>query len=282
MKIDYIMDHEVLLRDFLKEIDISDKLLADIKNNGDLLVNQQHVTVRCVLKIGDHLSIVFPKEKIGQQLQPEFMPLHIVYEDECLLVIDKPAMIPCIPDHRYHNHTLANGIMYYYQKRKIESTVHFVNRLDRETSGLLIIAKYRFYHYLLSKKHIDRKYLALVEGDFDDQMINLPIHRLDKSVKRVIHVEGKPSITHCHCIKKKEGYSLVECALETGRTHQIRVHLSTVGHPLVGDSLYGGVVNMANTYYLHSYKLSFIHPKTNKTLSFESTRPITIEYYKKP
>lgn len=143
MKLTFIAKESILLRDFLKQQDISDKFLTDIKFQGDILVNGQHQTVRYQLTANDRVDVIFPKESRGRQLTAYCYKLKIVYEDEYLLVIDKPAGMPCIPDHRYHQETLANALIFYYEQIHLESTIHFVNRLDRETSGLLIVAKYR-------------------------------------------------------------------------------------------------------------------------------------------
>lgn len=279
MELKFKIEQDQLLRDFIDEHDISDKLLSAIKTNGDMRVNGIHVTIRCLLRKNDVLEIIFPEEKRGKQLTPTKMELDIIYEDDYLLVVNKPAMMPCIPDHRYHDQTLANGLIAYYEAIRLDSTIHFVNRLDRETSGLLIVAKYRYIHYLLSKEHIERKYIALAYGHVTDQTIDLPIDRVNKNVRREILPTGKPSVTHCRVLKHGENFSIVECQLETGRTHQIRVHLSAVGHPLIGDRLYGDIKNLADTYYLHSYQLSFIHPITKQTLCFVRERKIDETYF---
>ena len=272
MKLSFVIQEEILLRDFIKLHDISDKALAAIKNEGDLVVNGNHVTVRYPLQPNDHLDIIFPKEKKGKQLEPYDYPLDILYEDEYLLIVNKPAGMPCIPDHRYHNQTLANVLVSYYLKIGLESTIHFVNRLDRETSGLLVVAKYRYIHHLFSKVDIQRKYLALVHGKMKDQTIDLPIYRKGNSVKRCIDPLGKPSITHCRVIKEGKQWTWMECLLETGRTHQIRVHLSAIGHPLVGDSLYGYEQDVLESYFLHSYDISFIHPISSKKIHLTKQR----------
>lgn len=279
MKLKFRIEQDQSLRDFIAEHDISDKLLTAVKTEGDMRVNGTHVTIRCLLRKNDVLEIIFPKEKRGKQLTPAKMDLDIIYEDDYLLVVNKPAMMPCIPDHRYHDQTLANGLIAYYESIELDSTIHFVNRLDRETSGLLIVAKYRYIHYLLSKEHIERKYVALAYGHVGDQTIDLPIGRINKNVRREILPAGKPSVTHCHVLKQGENFSIVECQLETGRTHQIRVHLSAIGHPLIGDRLYGNIENLADTYFLHSYQLSFVHPITKQILNFVRERKIEEIYF---
>lgn len=279
MKLSFKIEQDQSLRDFINAHDISDKLLSAIKTNGDMKVNGKHVTIRCLLRKNDILEIIFPEEKRGKQLTPDIMDLDIIYEDDYLLVVNKPSMIPCIPDHRYHDHTLANGLIAYYETIGLDSTIHFVNRLDRETSGLLIVAKYRYIHYLLSKEHIERKYAALVDGHFSDQTIDLPIGRRNNNVRREVLPTGKPSVTHCHVLKQGDHFSVVECQLETGRTHQIRVHLTAVGHPLIGDRLYGDIKNTANTYYLHSCQLSFTHPITKQPMTFVREREIGEVYF---
>ena len=272
MKLTYTILENQLLKYYLEKLDIQGKLLANIKTQGDLRVNGEHVTVRYELQVGDILEIVFPQETRGEQMDPVKMDLDIVYEDEYLLVINKPPHIPCIPDHRYHV-SLANGILYYYDQIHLDSTVHFVNRLDKETSGLLIVAKYRYIHHLLSGNHINRKYYALVDGIIDhDLSIYKRIGRNGLNVRRIICEDGKDALTDVRVIKHKENQTLVECTLHTGRTHQIRVHLSSISHPLSGDTLYGSTTG--DTYYLHSYYLQFIHPITHQKIELIKEREI--------
>lgn len=251
----------------MSEHHISKKLLCDIKQEGKLMVNHIEVTVRYKLQIGDYLEIIFPKEKRGKQLIPNKMDLKIIYEDEYFLVLDKPSGVPCIPNQRYHDYTLANGIIDYYEHIHLDSTVHFINRLDKETSGLVIISKYRYIHYLFSITPIRRCYYALVEGECPTMTIDQPIYRATSSVKRCIHHLGKKAVTHCLFVEKIGDCSLVKCELETGRTHQIRVHLSSIGHPLVGDSLYDSKYHCK--LYLRSYYLEFYHPITHQLLTFK-------------
>ena len=239
MRKEYVVSYE---EDGLKVLDfaylkgINKRALKDIKMKGDILINNVHVTVIDKVKYNDKIVFCYPKEE--SLVEPWDKELKIVYEDDYLLVIDKPQGIACIPTRGHRFHTIANAIMSYYQKNHIEAAIHLVNRLDKDTSGLMIIAKYRDIHYTFSKniKHIQRIYHAHVEGIVSEGTIDLPILKEEKKMKRII---------------------------ETGRTHQIRVHMAAIGHPLVGDVLYGG---KEGEFYLESIEVSFVHPVTGKNI----------------
>lgn len=252
------------LKDFILK-HISNKALKSIKRDGEILVNQCHQSVRYNLKQEDVVEVIFPKEK--SLIIPSNISLKIVYEDNNYLIIDKEAGIPCIPNRGYVDNTIANGLVYYYQQNNIEATVHLVNRLDKDTSGLMLVAKNKQAHYLLSKdiKQVKRIYHCLVEGTLVGKgTINKPIIKDEDSIKRIVSDMGKDSITHYQVIENYKDSTLVQCELETGRTHQIRVHMASIGYPLVGDNLYGSIVD--RTYYLNSIYLSFVHPFTNKLI----------------
>ncbi len=263
-----IIQEKIILKDYLKTLDISKAMIKRIKNHGDFLVNGQHVTVRYLLQKDDVLDIIFPLEL--SCIEPDDIPLKIVYEDEYYLVIDKQANIPCIPTKRYPHHTLANGLIKYFNDHHILATVHLVNRLDKETQGLMLIAKDSRSHYLLSQdiKQVKRVYHCLVEGTLKGEgIIDSPIAKAHDSIKRIISKDGKEARTYYRVLKNIEDKTLVECILDTGRTHQIRVHLSSIGYPLAGDQLYGAKEN--TLFYLDSVELSFVHPYTKEFLEFK-------------
>ena len=263
-----IEDDEVLLKDFLFKQNLSKKAIKAIKMNGDILVNGNHQTVRYRLKKNDVIELIWPDEI--STMEPYEYSLKIIYEDENYLIIDKPAGIPCIPTKRYPNKTIANAIIYYFQMCNLKATVYLVNRLDKDTQGLMLIAKNRQAHYLLSKdiKQVKRVYHCLVEGILKGEgIIDKPIIKDKNSVKRLIDASGKKAITVYRSLKIFDNKSLIECDLKTGRTHQIRVHLSSIGHPLVGDGLYGSMET--KTYYLDSVYLEFVSPFTNKLIQIK-------------
>ena len=261
-------NHQLRIDDFAYQHHISRKALKVIKQCGDILVNGEHQTVRYVLNEGDYVVFIYPPE--DNQIIPENVPLYIVYEDDFLLIVDKPKGMACFPTRSHPCQTLANALSYYYHSIELDSTVHFVNRLDKDTQGLMLIAKNRQAHYLLSKdiKQVKRVYHCLVEGILKGEgIIDKPIIKDKNSVKRLIDASGKKAITVYRSLKIFDNKSLIECDLKTGRTHQIRVHLSSIGHPLVGDGLYGSMET--KTYYLDSVYLEFVSPFTNKLIQIK-------------
>ncbi|MDW7674129.1 MAG: RluA family pseudouridine synthase [Bacillota bacterium] len=271
----------MLLRDFLRKTQkISHKGLCNLKNNGLILCNDEEVTVRRVLKSGDHVTIVYPQEAISDYLTPEPIPLKIIFEDQDLIVVDKPPYICVHPTKGYPQGTMANGLMHYYQQKSEKAGFHAVNRLDRGTSGLILVCKNSFGKQQLylqqQKKAFTRTYLALVHGELplDEDTIRTPIRKIDgKTTKRETHLEGQEAVTNYRVLERINNYTLVKLQLETGRTHQIRIHMASIGHPLVGDDLYGGASYYLKRQALHADWMKFSHPRSKVELTFEAELP---------
>jgi len=270
------------LGDFLKKQSLSKKAIITLKHRGGkICVNKVERTTRFILHVGDVITVTFPDEPVSTSLLPIPMAITVVYEDEHLLVIDKKEGMPVTPTGDHHT-SLANGILAHYKEIGLKSTVHFVNRLDKDTSGLLMVAKYRHIHHLMTAdtKAITRKYYALISGILKDSgCIDGPIYRPSVTgVKRVVHPSGKHAVTHYEAMQQFEGKTLVRCTLETGRTHQIRVHLAHLGYPILKDALYGNGAD-GDKQLLHSYFLEFTHPMTGEKLRFETEVPNRFEEY---
>ncbi|WP_405027653.1 RluA family pseudouridine synthase [Lentibacillus songyuanensis] len=272
----------MLLRDYLQHVQgISRRILKAVKyDGGKILVDGKQQSVRTQIKQGEAVQLLFPPEIIGNGMKAESMPLQVIYEDDAVLVIDKPSGVATIPSMNQSSGTIANGVLAHYQRHNLPYTVHVVTRLDRDTSGLLLIAKHRYSHSLLSRSQktgeVKRCYQAIVEGELsaDYGTISEPIGRKEGSIiERTVIESGKPAMTHYQVIQQKKGMSLVDIHLETGRTHQIRVHFSYIGHPLAGDNLYGGSKRFITRQALHCRCIAFVHPFTHNNMHFESPLP---------
>lgn len=270
MKFTYIIDQNYQsISSFLLEKKYSQKLIKAIKNQGGkILVNNNEKKMNDNLKCGDYLLVEHPKEVLTDSFPMSNKELNIIYEDDYLLIISKPSHIESIPSFSNNDDTIANRIKYYFYLSNIVSNVHIITRLDKETSGLVLVAKSRYVHHLFGNHvNITKKYLALVTGILEkDIMIEKNIDRIKKDeIKRTVSDRGKYAKTFVRVIKHFGDSTLVECELFTGRTHQIRVHLSYLGHPIIGDLLYEGKEN--DRLCLHCHKLSFFHPLINKSLT---------------
>lgn len=270
-----------MIREFLREKEVSKSALTDIKfKNGFIRVNGKEETVRYFLKNGDFLLIGFPEEVPSDGMKAEDLPLDIIYEDDFIIVINKSAGMSTIPSREHPSGSLANALLAYYNKIGLKTTAHIVTRLDRDTSGLVLIAKHRHIHHLLSIQQkagkVNREYEALAEGiiALDFGTINEPIARKhDSIIEREVSPIGQYACTHFEVIKRYKSYTHVKLKLETGRTHQIRVHLSYLGYPLMGDDLYGGHTDLLSHQALHCKKVSFFHPVFEKEMTFKAELP---------
>ena len=271
-----------VIREFLKVEEISRVALTDIKyNGGKILVNDIEVNVRYMLKEGDVLTVIFPPENPSEGAAGEKIPLDILFEDQYLLVVNKPAEMSTIPSREHPTGSLANALVGYYEEIGIRATSHIVTRLDRDTSGIVLIAKHRHVHHLLSKQqkngNVKRTYEALVEGNIalEKGIIEKPIGRkLDSIIEREVRSDGQYACTHYRVLKRYKEFTHVELQLKTGRTHQIRVHMSFIGHPLLGDDLYGGTRSLILRQALHCKNIQFPHPFIGKTMIFTADPPI--------
>ncbi|MGR9050821.1 RluA family pseudouridine synthase [Halobacillus faecis] len=267
------------IRDFLLQAgEFSRQLIKKVRMDGALMINGTQEEMWRPLETGDEVVVVFPKEEKGA-IFPYQGTLPIVFEDEDVMVLNKPEGIPVVPPFDQKEPSIASYLLFEYEKRGYPCTAHIVTRLDRDTSGLLLIAKHSYSHRLLTKKPdlISRQYVAMVEGKFQDKegLIDEPIDRAEDSIiRRVVSPKGKPSKTRYHLINQGKNYSRVRFKLLTGRTHQIRVHMAHRGYPLAGDTLYGGnKVSGIDGQALHCERLHFIHPWTKKKMTFTSEPP---------
>lgn len=270
------MQHQTMpLKQYLRQyLGISLTCWRKIKRIGVISINGQSATHTTLIIPGDKITIDYtPVCKI----QPINIPLTISYEDEYLLVVDKPAGMLVHPATFNNTPTLANAIMFYYKELNLNYGFHPVHRLDRNTSGLVIIAKQPHIQHLFSPHNsIKRNYLAVVAGLFPLSYgtIDVPIARHPHSIiERIVSPDGKPAITNYKILSQFKNSSLVEIQLLTGRTHQIRVHMSSIGHPLLGDDLYGGDCSLIQRQALHAARTNFIHPITNKSIELSSPLP---------
>ena len=262
------------------EFKISTRLKNKLIKNNRIFLNDNICDTRIPVKIGDKLIIDFNYNEDNSNIVPTEMNLDIVYEDEWLLVVNKPSGITIHPSILHFNNSLSNGIRFYFDKIGLKKKIRPVNRLDKDTSGLVIFAKCEYIQECLSLQMqegiLKKEYLCLVSGTINQKSgtINLPIARKEGSImERCIDEKGKQAITHYKVIKEFKNYSLVECRLETGRTHQIRLHMASIGHPLLGDTLYGTSSSLISRQALHSYKIKFIHPITKKEIELIAKLP---------
>ena len=269
------------LLSFLKDKQYSAPIITHLKRteNG-ILLNGAWGRVRDILHAGDQLSITLIETESSENIVPTNLPLDIVYEDEDILIINKNANTPIHPSQGNYDNTLANAVAYYFQQKGEAFTYRCINRLDRDTTGLLILAKHMHSASILSSmvqnREIHREYLAVACGNVPlVGSIVAPIARVDGStIERCVDEErGEYACTHYKTLLHKNGYSLVSLKLETGRTHQIRVHMKYIGHPLPGDFLYNPDYTAINRQALHSHRLSFKHPISGEMMEFVAELP---------
>lgn len=295
MNMNYTIPHalkEVSVLQYLLEQGYSQSLIRQLRNEEKgITIDGKTVYTTRILKPGEILSLNLVEKESSEHIVPTPMPIHIQYEDEHILVVNKDAGVPIHPSQGNFDNTLANGIACYFKEKGEPFIYRAINRLDRDTTGLLILAKNPLSACILSdmvkKREIHRRYLAVACGKTPPEgVIDAPIARVKGSTieRQVDEVHGEQARTRYKRLFYDEttDHSLVGLCLETGRTHQIRVHLKYIGHPLPGDFLYHPDYRYISRQALHSFRLDFLHPIKKEPLSFEAPLPEDMRFIGMP
>lgn len=283
--IDYIIDEDsagLRVEQFLRRKRYSGQNLSEIKRMPkSILVNGVHYYMCQELSKGDHLQVRICETKNSEKIPPTNLPLNIIYEDEDLLVLNKPAGMPIHPSLNNYTNSMANALAYYFQSQGKPFIFRCCNRLDRDTSGLTIVSKHLVSGSILSDmtkyREVHREYLAIARGSVtpSEGTIQAPLGRKEGTIiERTVDWEhGEDAVTHYKVVKEANGHSLVSLRLETGRTHQIRIHMKYLGYPLIGDYLYNPDMEYMTRQALHSHHMEFTHPITGEHMSFTAPLP---------
>ena len=283
--IDYIIDEDsagLRVEQFLRRKRYSGQNLSEIKRMPkSILVNGVHYYMRQELSKGDHLQVRICETQNSEKIPPTKLPLDIIYEDEDLLVLNKPAGMPIHPSLNNYTNSIANALAYYFQSQGKPFIFRCCNRLDRDTSGLTIVSKHLVSGSILSDmtkyREVHREYLAIARGSVtpSEGTIQAPLGRKEGTIiERTVDWEhGEDAVTHYKVVKEANGHSLVSLRLETGRTHQIRIHMKYLGYPLIGDYLYNPDMEYMTRQALHSHHMEFTHPITGEHMSFTAPLP---------
>lgn len=283
--IDYIIDEDsagLRVEQFLRRKRYSGQNLSEIKRMPkSILVNGVHYYMRQELSKGDHLQVRICETKNSEKIPPTNLPLDIIYEDDDLLVLNKPAGMPIHPSLNNYTNSMANALAYYFQSQGKPFIFRCCNRLDRDTSGLTIVSKHLVSGSILSDmtkyREVHREYLAIARGSVtpSEGTIQAPLGRKEGTIiERTVDWEhGEDAVTHYRVVKEANGHSLVSLRLETGRTHQIRIHMKYLDYPLIGDYLYNPDMEYMTRQALHSHHMEFTHPITGEHMSFTAPLP---------
>ena len=283
MKLEYIVKENDLdknIKDIiLSKFHISHRLLTNLKKENSILLNGSNF-IYTPLKQGDIIILSFDYEEDNSNIVSKQIDLEIIFEDEWILIVNKPAGIPVHPSILHYEDSLSSGIKYYFDKIGLKKKIRPVTRIDKDTSGLVVFAKCEYIQEALitqmKNETFQKEYITFVKGILNNKkdIINAPISRKENSIiERCVNSNGSPSITEYEVISEHTNFSVVKCNLKTGRTHQIRVHFSYIDHPLLGDDLYGGNLDLITRQALHCHKVSFIHPVTNTVITAEAELP---------
>ncbi len=293
MKLTYTVkqnDSYINVIDVLKgEFSLSARLITKLKQSNKIFLNNNITYTKKIVSANDVVSILIDFVEDNSNIVPANIPLNIIYEDEYLLVINKPSNMPVHPSMLHYKNTLSNAVKSYFDSLNLKRKIRIVNRLDKDTSGIVIFAKNEYIQECLIRqmktKEFKKEYLAIVSGILQKKFDTLcfPIARKEGSIiERTVNPNGDIAITHYNVLKEQNNLSLVHIFLETGRTHQIRVHFSHINHPILGDTLYGSPSSLISRQALHSYKITFIHPISKKFLTLEAPIPNDMEFINFP
>lgn len=267
------------------KLELSERLIKKLKYDSKILKNSIPVYINEAVSVADVIEAIIDFEEENEDIIPENLPIDIIYEDDGMIAVNKQAGIVVHPTSKHFTGTIANGIMYYFKQNDINKTIRPVSRLDRDTSGIIIFAKNQYIQENLIRqmtaKTFRKEYVGIVTGSLeqDKGTINLPIERQPGSIMlRHISQTGSPSVTHFEVIERFTAATYVRFELETGRTHQIRVHCQAIEHPLLGETLYSDLqTDLIERQALHSIKVSFNHPQTNEKICLTAPLPKDIE-----
>lgn len=287
--IEYLIEEKydgLRVEQFLRRRGFSRQNLTEIKQMPDgVLVNGTFSYMCIQVHAGDHLTVNITEPDSSEKIVPCPLPLDILYEDEDIIVLNKPADMPIHPSMNNYRNSLANALAWYYEQQGKPFIFRCCNRLDRDTSGVTVVAKHLVSSSILAsmviKRRMHREYLAIVKGSLPDKSgtIDAPLGRKPGSIiERTIDWEnGETAVTHYRVLEEKNGHSLVSLELETGRTHQIRIHMKYLGYPLIGDYLYNPDMERIGRQALHSHRMRFPHPITGEPMEFTAPLPADME-----
>lgn len=277
----YINVLDVLKNEFL----LSARLITKLKQSNNIFFNEEITYTKKLVCANDVVSVLIDFVEDNSNIVATNIPLDIIYEDEYLLAINKPANMPVHPSMLHYEETLSNAVKYYFDTLNLKRKIRIVNRLDKDTSGIVIFAKNEYIQECLIKqmktKELKKEYLAIVTGYLQKKSDTLcfPISRKEGSIiERTVNPNGDIAITHYNILKEQNNLSLVHVFLETGRTHQIRIHFSHINHPILGDTLYGTPSPLINRQALHSYKITLLHPISKQILTLEAPIPNDMKF----
>ena len=288
MKLEYVVDklskYENVKQVLKEEFFISDRLIIKLKKSKQIYLNNLPAFINQELKINDIICVDLDFEETCDNIVPTKINLDILYEDDALIIINKLPFMPVHPSMDHYEDSLSNGVKYYFNSINLKRKIRPVNRLDKNTSGIVIFAKNEYIQECLVKQMksniFAKEYIAVLDGIIDKtkQIIDVPIARKENSIiERCVNSAGDNAVTIMQLIKSFNNYSLVKCILKTGRTHQIRVHTAYIGHPILGDDLYGQKTDLINRQALHAHKIKFVHPITKNKIEIEAKIPNDIK-----